>query len=137
VLVLAAAVAVGLIEFPSAFRELQGRAAGNAAQPAEFRPLAGALGIDISRTFMLAAQALLPEDESFVVQTGPHIQVSTPITISALPAFMQTWLLPRRAVDATQAQWLLCYGCDLAPWRGKLDVKFDDGTGAVIGRISR
>ena len=136
-LVVAAAVACGLIEFPSAFRNLQNRAEANAALPVELRPLAGARGVDISSPFMLAARDLIPEHETFVVATGPHIQVSTPITLTALPPFMQTWLLPRRAADAASAQWLLCYGCDLAPWGKRLDVKYNDGTGAVIARISR
>jgi hypothetical protein len=137
VLVVAAALVCGLVEFPSAFRELQGRASANAAQPAELRPLAGARGVDISSPFMLAAAAVIPEDGTFVVVTGPHISVSTPITLTALAPFMQTWLLPRRAVDSKSAQWLLCYGCDLSQWGGKLDEKYNDGTGAVIARIVR
>ena len=137
VLVAAAALACGLIEFPSAFHELQRRAAANAALPAELRPLAGARGVDISSPFMLAARDLIPEGETFVVETGPNIQVSTPITLTALPPYMQTWLLPRRAADAATARWLLCYGCDLGAWGKRLDVKYNDGTGAVIARISR
>ena len=136
-LVLAAALAAGVVEFPSAFRTMQSRAADNAAQAPELRPLAGALGIDISRQFMLAADALVPQHESFVVQTGPNIGVSTPVTIPAVPAFMQTLMLPRRETDADTADWLLCYGCDLGPWKGRLKVEFDDGTGAVIARIVR
>ena len=137
VLVVAAALVCGLVEFPSAFRELQSRSSANAALPAELRPLAGARGVDISSPFMLAARDLVPEGQTFVVVTGPHIQISTPITLTALPPFMQTWLLPRRAADEKTAQWLLCYGCDLSQWGKRLDVKYDDGTGAVIARIVR
>lgn len=137
VLVVAAALACGVIEFPSAFHDLQDRAAANAAQPGELRPLAGARGVDISSPFMLEANALIPKGETFVVQTGPHVQVSTPITLTALEPFMQTWLLPRRMADAKSAQWLLCYGCDLGQWRRQLDIKYNDGSGIVIARIVR
>jgi hypothetical protein len=136
-LVLAAAVVCGLIEFPSAFHALQSRAAANAAQPAELRPLAGARGVDISSPFMQAADALIPAGQTFVVATGPHVQVSTPITLTALAPFVQTWLLPRRETDAKSAQWLLCYGCDLGRWGRRLDVKYNDGSGIVIARIAR
>jgi len=135
VLVAAAALVTGLVEFPSAFHELQSRAAANAALAPELRPLEGARGVDISSPFMLAASALIPRNETFVVATGPNIQVSTPITLTALAPFMQTWLLPRRAADPKDAQWLLCYGCDLGQWGRRLDVKYNDGTGAVIARI--
>jgi len=136
-LVLAAALACGLIEFPAAFRDLQTRAAANATQPADYRPLTGARGVDISSPFMLAADSLIPVGETFVVETGSHVQVSTPITLTALAPFMQTWLLPRRAVDAKSAQWLLCYGCDLGQWGRRLDVKYNDGSGIVIARVAR
>lgn len=136
-LIVAGAVGVSVVEYPSALGSLHHRAAVNASQSQVDRLLAGAHSIDISRDFLRAARDLIPRNETFAVATGPNVAVSTPITLSGLPSYAQFWLLPRREESVDTAEWLLCYGCDPGPLRERLKTAWSDGHGLSIARIGR
>jgi hypothetical protein len=97
-----------------------------------------AYGVDISREFLSAALRLLPPDATYAVVTGPNVQVSTPITLSALAPYAQSLLLPRRQRPFfdSETEYVLCYGCDLAEQEagGPIQVLWDGEPGLAIAR---
>lgn len=123
------------------FEGVHASAARNEGFTPEQRLLVSAYGIDISREFLLAARRLLPRDATYAVATGPHVQVSTPITLSALSGYSQSLLLPRRQFPfyTADAEYLLCYGCDVAEQEtaGPVDVLWNEEQGLVIARRRR
>ncbi len=96
--------------------------------------LAGARSVDIDRTFLLAAKGLIPSHDTFAVAVGPRVQVSTPLTLQALPAYAQFLLLPRRETDVEHARWILCYGCDPSRFGKRLETQWTDQA-LLIGRL--
>jgi hypothetical protein len=131
----AAAVVAYLVELPSAIDDAHSAAS---ALPPEQRLISPAYAIDISRDFVLAAKDLIPPGDTYAVEVGSHVPVSTPVTLTGLPAYIGYWLLPRRLVATTDSpRWLLCYGCDLAAWqaKGPVQIGWQDGQGIEIARI--
>ncbi len=129
-------VLIELAELAPGLRRLNEQADKARAVPLADRPLAGARSVDIDRTFLHQAKALIPANATFAVVTGPQVQVSTPLTLQALPAYAQFWLLPRRKTDLATAQWLLCFGCDPAKFGPRLKVVWHGEEGSIlIGRL--
>ena len=134
-------VAVVAVEYPRRFDAVQDWAARNEAQSPDERLLRGAYAIDISREFLLAALRLLPRDAEYAVETGKNVEVSTEITLTALPAYARSLLLPRRqrAFFEQDVDYLLSYGCELN-LEGRaagLEVLWDEEEGPVIDRRRR
>ena len=130
-LLLLCATAVALFEYPGAFRSLNNRAAHNARQSETDRQLEITEPLHISKAFVLASLRIVPRDSTYAVVTGVEAPGATPLTLSALPGYLENLLLPR--VRAARPQWVLCYGCraserpsSIAWRRGSL----------VIGRVS-
>ena len=131
-LVAAVALALALTEYIDAFRALNNRAAHNASQSERDRSLeiARTLGIDIR----FVDEALrLPADATYVVATGPAAPAKTPLAYSALAGYLENLLLPR-TISRDDAEWLLCYGCELPS--GGFDVAWRSG-GMVVARLRR
>lgn len=122
------------------FDRVHDAAARNEGFTPEERRLVSAYGVDISRTFLLEALRLLPPDATYAVATGPNVQVSTPITLTALAPYAQSLLLPRRqlAFFTKDAEYLLCYGCDLGEQQatGPVELLWNGEAGLVIARRS-
>jgi hypothetical protein len=130
--VVACALAVAAVEYTDAFRAVNNRAAHNAGQSERDRSLEIARTLGIAPQFVAAALRL-PDDATYAVATGPRAPAGSPLIPSALAGYLENLLLPRiRSRD--DAEWLLCYGCELPPdglgitWR-------DDGM--VVARFQR
>jgi hypothetical protein len=141
---LAAAALVGALllmvatEVKNGFVRVTDAAARNEAFTPSERQLVSAYGLDISRDFLAAAISLLPRDATYAVVTGPNVQISTPLTLSAVAPYAQSLLLPRRQrpfFDA-ETEYLLCYGCDVDAQQGAgpIETIWDDGQGTSIAR---
>jgi hypothetical protein len=130
-----------VVQVVPGFDRVHDAAARNEGFTPQERQLVSAYGVDISREFLAAALRLLPRDATYAVVTGPNVQVSTPITLSALPPYAQSLLLPRRrhAFFDADTEYLLCYGCDLGQQEGAgpLEVLWDGEPGLVIARRAR
>jgi hypothetical protein len=106
-LLVAVALGFTIVKYPAVFTSLDDRAATNSHAPD--RQLAGAVSIDISRSFLLAARRLLPERARYTVSVGPNVQVSNSVVLGAVSPYAEFWLLPRelrvlrRAAPATPA----------------------------------
>ena len=132
---LAAALACLLVAFRGSLAQTDTEAAANGSRTFLKRALAGAYASEISPDFLLEARDLIPRDGTFAVETGSKTPVQTPITLDALPAYAQFVLLPRRRVAPAKAEWLLCYGCDLATSGPRIDVVWSSGPGIEIARV--
>jgi hypothetical protein len=131
---------VVVAEVVPGFDRVHDAAARNEDFTAQERQLVSAYGVDISREFLAAALRLLPPDATYAVVTGPNVQVSTPITLSALAPYAQSLLLPRRQHPFfdKNTQYVLCYGCDLAQQQsgGPIQVLWSGEPGLAIARRS-
>jgi hypothetical protein len=130
--VAACGLGVAAAEYTGAFRALNNRAAHNAGQSERDRSLEIARTLGIAPQFVEAALRL-PDDATYAVATGPRAPAGSPLVDSALAGYLENLLLPRiRSRD--DAEWLLCYGCELPPdglgitWR-------DDGM--IVARFLR
>jgi hypothetical protein len=135
VLLVAAVTALGYL--PATFRSIDAKLRENGTTPLTDRELAGAHGVDISRTYLLAARRLLPRSARYSVLTGPEVHVSTPITLVSVPTYSRFWLLPRREVPVRDADWLLCFGCNDSRLRIRYDVRYREADHLFIARIAR
>ncbi len=141
VLVLAAAVAL-LFRLPGALRQFDDQAAKNAAGGEQGRLLATADSIDVDNDFVLAALDTLPSNATYTVQLPPNADVAASsygigaLTISALPGYMRFVLLPRLEVAPDEAQYVLCYACDTAPWDHKTSWLWKNEHAVVIGKVN-
>ena len=130
--VVALATSVAAWEYTGSFRALNNRAAHNASQTERDRRLEIVRTLGIDERFVDAALQL-PSDTTYVVATGPAAPAATPLAYSALPGYLENLLLPR-TVSRDDAEWLLCYGCELPP--AGLDVVWR-ANGMVVGRLRR
>lgn len=136
-LVLLVAAVNALVYLPATFRSIDRQLHENGTTPLSERKLAGAHGVDISRTYLVAAKRLLPRSARYAVLTGPEVHVSTPITLVSVPTYSRFWLLPRRQVPLREAGWLLCFGCDASRLSIRLDVRYREGDHLLVARIVR
>lgn len=123
-----------MTEFFPTLRELTNLASANAELSVADRRLAGARALDISGDFLLWADAVVGEHETYRVETGSNVVVSTPVTLEAVRGYVRYLLQPRRPTTMRDPDWLLCYGCDLAEWPTFAEV-WSDGVGIAIGRL--
>ena len=109
------AIATGLWQLPGAARDHYRDLGNLQAASVLDRQLSGARRVDVDPRILVDARRLIPRDAVYAVVTGPNADVSTPITLSAVPPFAGYWLLPRRRlVDASaDADWIVSYGGDL------------------------
>src|SRR5205807_5828216 len=132
-LVVAVAFAVLVVRFPAAISSFDHRAAHNEAQTPTDRRIAAADGLDISNDFVVQALRILPPRAPYAVllaaSAAAHRYGIVQTTLDALPGYVQFLLLPRRQVDASAAEWLLCYGCDLGSYRSRLAVSWQEDPG--------
>lgn len=136
-----AAVLAVATQARAGFDRVHEAAARNEGFTPQERRLVSAYGVDISRSFLAAALRLLPRDATYAVVTGPNVEVSTPITLTALAPYAQSLLLPRRQNPFFDAntEYVLCYGCDFAAQQasGPLQVLWDGEPGLAIARRVR
>ena len=126
--VLVVAVVVTAARVPDAFRSADARAEENARLSRLDRALVPARAVDIDVDTLLAARRVIPRPATYAVVAGKGVDVSTPVTLVALPQFLGYWLLPRRqTTDPRAAGWIVSYGGDLdrlgLRYRRVVDVK--------------
>ena len=108
------ALAAGLWHAPGAFVDTFREVGRLRSESVEERELGGARRVDLDTRVFLEARRLIPEDARYLVVTGPGVDVSTPVTLSAAAPFAGYWLLPRRRVlGPRDADWVVSYGGDL------------------------
>jgi hypothetical protein len=57
------------------------------------------------------------------------------ITYQTAVPFLRYLLLPSWPVDASKARYVICFGCDTAPWDHRTRWLWTDGKGNAIGKV--
>lgn len=133
VLCTALALVVGLVYFAEAVDRLGDAARTNAAQNFDDREFAGGNAVVVSNRPLYEARALIPEDETYRVVTGPHVVGATELTASFIDQYARYFLMPRR--PSPDARWIICYGCDPAGLEEGFEVLLEDEAGILVGRL--
>lgn len=126
------AVVLGLVYFVRAVDRLGETAEANAAANYDDREFAGGNSLVVDKRALYQARALIPEDGSFRVVAGPGVDGATELTEPYIDQFARYFLMPRR--PSSDAEWILCYGCDRPSLEQPVDVVWDNGTGISILR---
>lgn len=135
VLCTAVALGYGLVYFVKAVDRLGDTARTNAAQNFDDREFAGGNALVVANRPLYEARALIPEDETYRVVTGPAVQGATQLTASFIDHYARYFLMPRR--PAPDARWVICYGCDPASLGDGFEILLEDEAGIIVGRLAR
>jgi hypothetical protein len=110
-----------------------GETAGrNAALNFDDREFAGGNSLVVDKRALYEARALIPEDGSYRVVTGPGVEGATELTEPYIDQFARSFLMPRRQLP--DASWILCYGCDLSELGAGVEVVWENGAGIALAR---
>lgn len=134
VLCTAVALATGLVYFAKAVDTLGDTARTNAAQNFDDREFAGGNALVVANRPLYEARALIPENETYRVVTGPGVEGATELTASFIDHYARYFLMPRR--PSPGALWIICYGCDLAGLGDGFEVLLEDEAGILVGRLA-
>jgi hypothetical protein len=135
------AAAMLLVRLPDASRELDGQAVHNAAGGDLGRMLATADTIDVDNDFVVGVQNDVPVNATYTVQLPPDVATATArgigaLTMAALPGYIRFLLLPRRETAPAEAQYIICYACDVAKWDGTTTWVWEKEKAILIGRLN-
>jgi hypothetical protein len=130
--ILAVAVAFVAHDVQSTDHALQVQVSENKGIPSRDRQVQAAYGLQVSPDFLIEARAFVSRGQTYRLVTGPSLGDRAAPVWSALPAVVAYALEPRQA--STNADWLLCYGCDFSKFAGHAEVAWQDGY-LVIARL--
>ena len=133
VLCTAIALGVGLVYFVKGVDRLGDTARTNAAQNYDDREFAGGNAVVVGNRPLYEARALIPEDETYRVITGPGVDGATELTAPFIDHYARYFLMPRRS--SPEARWIICYGCERSELGDRFDVLLEDEAGILIGRL--
>jgi hypothetical protein len=133
VLCTAVALVAGLVYFVQAVDRLGDTAHTNAAQNFDDREFAGGNAVVVANRPLYEARALIPEDETYRVVTGPDVEGATELTASFIDHYARYFLMPRR--PSPDARWVICYGCDRSSLGEGFEVLLDDEAGILVGKL--
>jgi hypothetical protein len=134
VLCTAVALVIAVVYFVKAADTLGDRARTNAAQNFDDREFAGGNALVVANRPLYEARALIPEDGTYRVVTGPHVEGATELTASFIDHYARYFLMPRR--PSPDAPWIICYGCDRSSLGEGFEVLLEDEAGIYVGRLA-
>lgn len=89
-----------------------------------------------SQEVVVEALLRMPENATYRVLVGPHLQVErAEVVQEQAPELLRFVLLPRQRTDSADARWVFCYGCDRTALGSAFDVLADGGNGVTFGRL--
>ena len=135
VLCVAAALCFGLVYFVQAIRQLGDVADRNAALNFDDREFGGGNSLVVDKHALYEARALIPRNGTYRVVTGPGVKGATALTEPYIDQFARSFLMPRR--PASDARWIICYGCDVSGLGPHFHTVWEDGGGIVLGTIGK
>src|SRR5437870_3035754 len=108
-----AAVAATLYQAPESFRGAEDGVASVASTPRANRQLLAGREFDMNTDFFVVAAKTIPRNAPFAFISGSGVVVSNPVVLSKAPIFAAYYMLPRRMVSVTRADWIVSYGGDI------------------------
>lgn len=107
---------VGSVRFADSMRTVNRHAREYRTAEPSRRVFAGAWLLDIDREFVQASRAYVGRRDDYAVVTGANVTTSTRITLDFLVTYLRSELLPATHTAPDVADWILCFGCDRAPY---------------------
>lgn len=107
----------------------------NAALNFDDREFAGGNSLVVDKRALYEARALIPEDGSYRVATGPGVEGATELTEPYIDQFARSFLMPRR--PKPDAGWILCYGCDVSELGPGVEIVWGNGAGIALAKETR
>jgi hypothetical protein len=129
------AVAFGLVYLVRAVDRLDETASTNASMNFDDREFGGGNSLVVDKRALYQARALIPEGDTYRVESGPGVEGATDLTEPYIDQFARYFLMPRRPDPA--AAWILCYGCDPATLDVPVEVVWDSGGGISILKVEQ
>jgi hypothetical protein len=125
------AVAFGLPYFVLAVERLGDDADRNAALNFDDREFGGGNSLVVDKRALYEARALIPKDETYRIAAGPGVKGATELTQPYIDQFARYFLMPLR--PASDARWILCYGCNRSELGDRFKVVWQNGGGISLG----
>jgi hypothetical protein len=124
-----------LYRYVGVLRDSGRDASRNSALSYADREVAGGNGLVADQAAVYEARARIPEDETYRVVVSPDYQGGSDLTVPYVDSYYRYFLVPRR--PAEDAQWLICYGCDLESYGGRAAVVWESSEDISIARLGR
>jgi hypothetical protein len=129
------------LHLPSAIRSMNTTVQGYAPlHTAQDRLLTSGAIQGVPRDLQSEALALIPPRSDYAVLLPASVDAAAAYGINsttyatAVP-FLRYLLLPSWPVDAPRARYVICFGCNTAPWDGRTTWLWTDGHGSSIGKV--
>lgn len=133
VAVVAASSVLGLVYFAKGLSDLGRGATANSDLSFSDREFGGGNGVILDQQAAYAAEALIPAHATYRLLTGSGLKEPTSLTLPFVESWFRYFLMPRR--PASDAQWIICYGCDVSKLGGTYTPRWQDERGISIGRL--
>jgi hypothetical protein len=123
-----------LVQLPLTVRKRDRRARELAALTFEDRDFGAGNSILEDKRLVFEARAEIPAHGSYQVVEGTlPIADATDLTLPYAPAFLTSFLMPRRPLPG--APWVICLGCHVAELGHGARVVWSDGAGGSLVRL--
>jgi hypothetical protein len=126
--VVVATVAVA-VRYPAAISELSDTARRNAEQSYTDREIAGGNAALPSQRSMYEARARIPSDAAYAVAVGGRLEDWPPLAPDHTFTYAHYFLAPR--LESADADWVLCFNCELDRYPGRVVWRDDDGNALI------
>ncbi len=133
VVVVVASSALGLVYFAKGLSNLDQGATANSELSFSDREFSGGNGVVLDQQAAYAAEALIPRHANYRLLTGSGLKDPTSLTLPFVESWFRYFLMPRRPAD--DAQWIICYACDIPKLGGQYTPRWQDDRGISIGRL--
>lgn len=124
-----------VVRYPAVIREAGRDASRNSSLSYADREVAGGNGVVADQAALYEARGRIPENETYHVAVGADYEGGSELTVPYVDSFYRYFLMPRR--PAEDAQWLICYGCDLERYGARSQVVWESDEGISIARLRR
>jgi hypothetical protein len=129
------ALSCGLVYFVRAVDRLGDDARSNAALNYDDREFAGGTALEVGQRALYEARAVISEQETYRVLTGPDVPGGSDLTASHFEQYARYFLMPRR--PSPEAVWVICYGCERSSLGEGFETVWRGERGIVLGRLPR
>lgn len=94
----------------------------------------------LPRDMQVEALSVIPKGADYALLLPGTVKEASayhiaPVTYEVAFAWLRYLLLPDRPVDSTDARYVICFGCDTAPWDHHTRWLWKDDEGNSIGRV--
>lgn len=124
-----------LLRYPAVLREVGNDASRNSALSYADREFAGGNGLVADQTAAYQARGLIPKNATYHVAVSSDFEGGSDLTVPYVESYYTYFLMPRRPAD--DAEWVVCYGCDLRQEKRGVEVLWEGSEGISIIRVRR